>query len=317
MDFEKNQELEILVDLSRTGKVKPWRDKAEATRVLAEVYRLINRSKSLRLEQCASFLDYAVSVNGEKRLINANFCRVRLCPMCVWRRTLKIFGQTSKIMDELSKSDEYAYVFLTLTMKNCETGSLSEAVDKMMNAWHKFVGYRAFKHAVKGFYRGFEVTHNLDCESDSYGTFHPHFHCILAVKKAYFKSRCYLNQDDWTKLWMKALGVNYNPVVYVKKIKGNTAKAVAEIAKYAVKQGDYIIPENLGLMLDTVKILDIALANRRFVSFGGVFKEVHKKLNLDDPENGNLIYVDNEADLPDYKLVTYIWHSGYRQYIKS
>lgn len=316
MNFTKNQEAEILVDLSNTGKIKPWSEKASKTRVLADIYEIVNPSKAVRLRNCASFLDYHVCENGKKRLVNANFCRVRLCPMCVWRRTLKIFSQTSAIMDVINNEFGYEYIFLTLTMKNCEPDDLSEAIDMMMNSWNKFSKYKAFKQAIKGFYRGFEVTHNLDPNSKDYDTFHPHFHCVLAVNKSYFKSRDYLSQEKWTNLWAKALGVTYHPVVHVKKIKGNTALAVAEVAKYAVKDGDYIIPDDEQMTLKTVELLDRVLAKRRFVSFGGIFKDVHKRLNLDDPEDGDLIMSRYTPDLPDYKLITYVWHSGYRQYVK-
>ena len=316
MNFTKNQEAEILVDLSNTGKIKPWSEKASKTRVLADIYEIVNPSKAVRLRNCASFLDYHVCENGKKRLVNANFCRVRLCPMCVWRRTLKIFSQTSAIMDVINNEFGYEYIFLTLTMKNCEPDDLSEAIDMMMNSWNKFSKYKDFKQAIKGFYRGFEVTHNLDPNSKDYDTFHPHFHCVLAVNKSYFKSRDYLSQEKWTNLWAKALGVTYHPVVHVKKIKGNTALAVAEVAKYAVKDGDYIIPDDEQMTLKTVELLDRVLAKRRFVSFGGIFKDVHKRLNLDDPEDGDLIMSRYTPDLPDYKLITYVWHSGYRQYVK-
>lgn len=316
MNFTKNQEAEILVDLSNTGKIKPWSEKASKTRVLADIYEIVNPSKAVRLRNCASFLDYHVCENGKKRLVNANFCRVRLCPMCVWRRTLKIFSQTSAIMDVINNEFGYEYIFLTLTMKNCEPDDLSEAIDMMMNSWNKFSKYKDFKQAIKGFYRGFEVTHNLDPNSKDYDTFHPHFHCVLAVNKSYFKSRDYLSQGKWTNLWAKALGVTYHPVVHVKKIKGNTALAVAEVAKYAVKDGDYIIPDDEQMTLKTVELLDRVLAKRRFVSFGGIFKDVHKRLNLDDPEDGDLIMSRYTPDLPDYKLITYVWHSGYRQYVK-
>lgn len=317
MDLAKNQEAEILIDLSEAGKIKPWAEKASKTRVLADIYDEINPGKAERLRNCASFLDYHVCDNGKKRLVNANFCRVRLCPMCVWRRTLKIFSQTSAIMNVINNEFEYEYIFLTLTMKNCESEDLSEAIDMMMNAWNKFSKYKAFRQVIKGFYRGFEITHNLDSNSKDYDTFHPHFHCVLAVKKSYFTSRDYLSQEKWTNLWAKALGIAYDPIVYVKKIKGNTAFAVAEVAKYAVKDGDYIIPSDNQMTLKTVKLLDLVLVNRRFVSFGGIFKDIHKRLNLDNPEDGDLVLYDNQPNLPDYKLITYIWHSGYRQYIKS
>lgn len=311
------KELDFLFDISLTGKVRPWPDKARKSRFLAEIYKEIDLKKAIRLNQCASTLTFRVAHDEKKKLERADFCRVRLCPMCVWRRTLKVFGQTSAIMQELKKQDKYEYIFISLTAENCTGKDLSATIDLMMNAWHKFVGYAQFRRIVKGFYRGFEVTHNLDQQSDSFDTFHPHFHCIFAVDKKYFSSRDYLSHREWLELWQKALKVEYEPWIFIKRVRGNTAKAVAEIAKYAVKDGDYIIPNDIDMTIKTVKILDEALDKRRFVSFGGVFKETHQKLNLDNPEDGDLVLRHKLRDMPDYRLVTYIWHSGYRQYVKS
>ena len=56
----------------------------------------------------------------------------------------------------------------------------------------------------------------------------------LEVRPSYFDSG-YIKQKDWTALWRAALGVDYDPLVDVRNVKGGTAKAVAEVAKYPVK----------------------------------------------------------------------------------
>ncbi len=52
---------------------------------------------------------------------------------------------------------------------------------------------------------------------------------------------------------------------------------------------------------------------------GGIFKEYHKKLNLDNPEDENANLVNTETE-PIDKLATdiilkYNWHVGYKNYI--
>jgi plasmid rolling circle replication initiator protein Rep len=52
-------------------------------------------------------------------------------------------------------------------------------------------------------------------------------------------------------------------------------------------------------------------------SFGFVFKEVHKKLNLDDMEDGDLINTDNDEDLRDdlmSVILRYQWNVGVKNY---
>lgn len=307
---------EILNDLSATGRVRPWREHKLHNQLLASAYLDVNRAKAERLQDCATKLVFAVD-SGNKHLIQANFCRVRLCPVCAWRRSLKAFVQTRRVMDAITVDQEYAYLFVTLTVRNVEGDQLSDTITGLMRGWRNLIYAAQVKRAVKGYYRGLEVTHNVDAESPSYNTYHPHFHCIFAVNKRYFNGQGYIKQKDWIALWRRAMRLDYDPVVDVRRVKGCTAEAVAEAAKYAVKAEDYIIPDDWDLTVDTVRVLDEALAKRRLIAYGGVMGEYHRKLNLDDPDEGDLVHVgeDNLGGV-DLNRVIYIWHTGYKQYFR-
>ena len=41
--------------------------------------------------------------------------------------------------------------------------------------------------------------------------------------------------------------LDYMPQVNVKRVKGNTAEAVTEVAKYSAKDSDYVIEKDLDL----------------------------------------------------------------------
>lgn len=307
---------EILTDKSTTGREKPWREKKMANQLLALAYDKVNERKASRLRECGTFLSFILREDATKKLKGMNSCRVRLCPLCAWRRSLKVHAHTVQILDAMQ--GEYAYVFLTLTVRNCAGNQLASELDKLMAAWQRLTQRKAFRVAVKGWYRGLEVTHNVNPLSASYDTFHPHFHCLLAVNKSYFTSRDYIKKADWTQLWQRALRVDYEPVVDVRRVKGTTSAAVAEAAKYTVKDADYIRPDDWDLTVNTVKILDFALDGRRLVAYGGEMKEWHKKLNLDDEVDGDLINVgddESKAALTD-REVCYFWHTGYGQYIR-
>ena len=243
--------------------------------------------------------------------------------MCSWRRSKKIYGQVSKVMDKALEEKEYRFIFLTLTCKNVEGKELSETIDNLFKAYNLMTKRKVFKQAVKGWFRGLEVTHNLDETSESYDTYHPHFHIILMVNKSYFSDpKYYLSQAQWTSLWQDCLGVDYTPIVDVRAFKTNTkkhiSKSVAESAKYTVKDNDYLIPSDLEMTDNAVAILDYALANRRLVAFGGDLRKIHKELNLDDAENGDLVNTDNEELREDleYVIERYHWHVGYKQYLR-
>ena len=311
------ENLEILSDKTERGKERPWREHKAANEYLAIAYDEVNARKAERLRACATTLTFSVTEKGKKQLKSANFCRVRLCPMCAWRRALKVYSNVVKVLDGMDGS--HAFIFLTLTAKNCSGEELSGELDRLMAAWNRFALRKPFKQAVKGWYRGLEVTHNVDLLSSSYDTFHPHFHCLLAVNKSYFKKQDYLSQESWVELWQQSLKVNYKPVVDVRKVKGSLGKAVAEVAKYAVKSSDFIIPDDWDLTVDTVRMLDAALHNRRLIAFGGVMKEIHKQLNLEDEETGDLIHVDGESPeekITDRELI-FGWWTGYQQYVKA
>lgn len=325
----------FLIDKSSTGKVRDWQGKKQRNLTLSKIYEMIkefyrhshsekfNRflNRSDRSRMCATQLTFAVDDKGNKKLHEGYFCQLPLCPICSWRRSLKIYSQVTKILDAMKKEKDYAYIFLTLTQKNVSAEELPDELDKMMKAWHRFLGYKRVKDVILGSYRGLEVTYNNDVKSPSYDTYHPHFHVLIAVDNKYFKSRKYLSQEAWRDLWAKAMRLDYMPQVNVKKVKGNTAKAVAEVAKYAAKDGDFIIETDMQLSANVVEVLDYAFERRRLVAFTGVMKEWHKKLNLSDIEDGDLVHIDDEnigeIDLENLRIVTYAWNTGYMNYIKT
>lgn len=314
---EKNQEVVFLTDKSKSGREREWKEKKVKSEVLSIIYDDLGKvhgkyytSKAIRLEKCSNFLEFQLMNDGSKKLVNGNFCRIRLCPMCGWRRSLKIYANMTKIMEHMK---EYQFVFLTLTVKSCKQEELNQMITEMMKAWNLFVQYRDIKIINKGWYRGLEITHNV--EKDIY---HPHFHVVIAVNKSYFKHQDYIKQKQWCELWKKAMKLDYEPIVDVRKVKGNTTKAISEIAKYTVKDKDYIDPEDLQMSEQAVKILDEALHKRRLVAFGGIMKELHKKLNLDDEVDGSLENIDqeNEDDSKAIVKLTYAWNIGYRNYVE-
>lgn len=193
-------------------------------------------------------------------------------------------------------------------------------INNLMNGWKKLMNRKPFKQAVKGRFRALEITHNLDENSLSYDTYHPHYHVVLVVRKGYFTGKEYIKHEAWCKMWQECLGLDYLPNVDVRRFKTSTKKdlkkSVAEAVKYTVKDNDFLIPDNEELQDKTVAILTKALARRRLIAFGGVFKEIHQKLNLDDVEDGDLVNTDNE-DLRDdvryYKEIV-MWNFGYSNY---
>lgn len=307
--------------------------------LLAQSYSRIGYdSKAFRVADCGTFLEFARTIGqgsggaprgvptgnlagtqtanvSKFKLHNANFCRDRLCPMCSWRRSYKIFGQVSQIMNVIG--NRYAYLFLTLTVPNCAPEKLSQAITDVQKAWRVLIRNKRFKGAVRGFFKALEVTRNAKTN-----TYHPHLHVVLAVNKSYFTDSSYISRDEWLSMWQKATKDDSITQVDIRRAKSKQtadgeqavqalSSAVAEIAKYAVKSADYLINDDTRLTDEIVGVLVPALNNRRLCSFGGVFDEVRKQLQLDDAEDGDLIHLDGElnSDIA-VQIYRYGWSAG-------
>lgn len=298
----------ILEDLQAEvdGKFQP---KKLSSQELAQVYKVMKLDgRFMRVHECGSYLEYHVS-DSEKKLHTANFCKDRLCPMCNWRRSLKIFSQVSKVMDKL-ESDGYQFLFLTLTVKNCSAERLPDTCQTLFDGWRKLYHKKSvFQKSIAGTFRSLEVTRNRKT-----GEFHPHLHVILAVTPDYFSGRNYISQARWCALWRSCCDLDYDPIVDVRKIKPGSkglSGAVAEVSKYAVKSADFL----QGSMYDRVQYVSAflsALTGRRLCSFTGIFDRVRKQLALDDVEDGDLVHVDGDDLRPDvaYMIVRYSWKTG-------
>ena len=351
-----NKQVEFLEDKSFSCKVRDWSGKKKRNLSLSEIYMMIKESyrkihsekfnrffnREERSRMCATVLQFKKDTEQKRKLHQAYFCQLRLCPVCNWRRSLKIFSQVSKIIQAIEQDREHAYIFLTLTQKNVSGEELDQELDKMMKAWNRFLGYKKVKDVVKGSYRGLEITYDKESKitkrmyqekkdyykklglkvgnkNPNFDMYHPHFHVLIVVRKGYFTSKEYLSHEVWRELWAKAMRLDYLPQVNVKRVKGNTAEAVAETAKYVAKDSDYVIEKDLDLSMNVVETLDYALERRRLVSFSGIIKEWHKKLNLDDTEDGDLVHIDSEKDEElegEMTLETYAWNVGYMNYVR-
>ena len=363
LETETGQLLEILSDKSASGRERPWRTHKIENQNVEKCYRLLADKhqsdyyirKADRLNSCGCHLLFNVYSDSTKKIKHAESCRVRLCPLCSWRRSIKIQAHTRKILESMQadKTQQCRYIMLTLTVPNCKGSELSRTLDNMLKSWYRFIGYKRFENAVVGWYRGLEITHNVSkykftyktingkrrrvylCDDDgnrilnpSYDTYHPHFHVILAVPPSYF-GKNYIKQPEWLAMWRKATRDDSITQVDVRNIciksdrQGPSAaapediiNAVCEVAKYTVKSADYIMPTNWEMSCNAVSILDSAIDSRRLVAYGGVMKDWHKRLNLDDEVDGDLI---GDVQTPDgLELVgelSAFWHVGYQQYL--
>lgn len=320
----QGENVEILHDRSASGRERPWHVRKLENQYISAAYEEIDRKKAGRLMACADALLFTHKDGGGLKLKHANFCRVRLCPICAWRRSLKTQAHMNKIL-AAAEPQRLEYLLVTLTLRNCTPDKLGSTLDTLIGGFKNLVKRRRYSQGWIGWYRGVEVTHNVLQD-----TYHPHIHALVAVKPSYFRGQKYISQKDLAQDWREVCKItDYTPVVDIRKVKrwsGGQArtrtdiiKAVNEVAKYTTKSSDIIDFDDWDMTVDTVRILDQAFDKRRFIAYGGLFKELHKQLNLDDTEDGDLVHVDDQdgdgSSKPDDELL-YFWHTGYSRYVR-
>lgn len=281
------------------------------------------KKRSDHMQRCCNYLvfgDVVNQVTGEvtRKLQAAEFCRDRLCPMCSWRKSLVTFSQLSDIMLRIdSTTDGLVPIFLTLTMRNCVSSDLADCITLLLKSWSRMMNSkqnrRPFRIAV-GWFRALEITYN---KKD--GTWHPHIHAILLVEPDYFEDPDkYIDQREWEAEWQWALGVDYKPRVDVRTIKGSQAKAIAEVAKYTVKPGEWLDLDDGDGTDERVELLARVLKGRRLTAFGGLMKETRKALKQEDAETADLVRTGEDATMRG-DLVTamekFEWQIGLTNYV--
>lgn len=325
---------EILEDKSGTGRQRPWRKQKRMSRaVAASLFRIYQahprknawaKKRSDHMQRCSNYLVFADVVNTEtgevtRKLQAAEFCRDRLCPMCQWRKSLVTFHQLSAIMNRIdAERPGLVPLFLTLTVKNCKASDLDATIKRLLKSWSRMMnksGRRPPWRISVGWFRALEITYNAKT-----GEWHPHIHSIVLVPPEYFKDRdLYLDHDGWIAEWKRALRVDYDPSVDIRTVKGDRAKAVAEVSKYAVKPGEWLNLDDADATDKRVELLAQVLKGTRLVAFGGLMKEVRAALKQEDAETADLVRTGDDAAVRGDLIVAldrFEWQIGVTNYVR-
>jgi plasmid rolling circle replication initiator protein Rep len=298
---------------------KPWDIHRTQCDEIAKIYDSIGYDRyAERIGECSQLLTYALKAtdDGEVKLKlrEARFCRVRHCLICQWRRSLMWRARFFKALPEIqAKYPTGRWIFVTLTVKNCELSNLRVTLNWMNAAWHKLIKRKEFP--ALGFVKSVEVSRGVG------GTAHPHFHCLMLVPAGYFK-RGYISHAKWTSLWQSCLKTDYPPILDVRVVKSKTttsddasdasnqamAEAVCETLKYAVKPSDLLAdPDWLGELTKQ-------LQKTRSISIGGCLKEFFSEDEPEDLINGE---IQEDEKTEDEAYLLFDWSAIVRRYKKA
>ena len=244
---------------------------------------------------CGTYIGFNSNENESLTVTSANFCRQRLCPMCQRRRSLRTYSAVSKVYDLANKSG-YQFLHVVLTVPNCPADALNKTCDflfkqssllfRKTDDIHTRAACkgnedikklrRNIKNSFKGVFRALEITFNDRLDLKHPFAFHPHLHCLIAVKKSYFTSRDYISHEKLQKVWGTLTGID-NVQVFIGRVTDQCA-SIAEVAKYAVK------PFKGNVSAEVLETLHKALFNRRLVQTFGVFRDWMKQVGVTDLE---------------------------------
>ena len=238
-----------------------------------------------------------MSPDGEPVINKVFFCREKFCPTCAKRKSLKAYANGMKLSEALA--EDYSFIHLVLTVKNCAADDLRDTI-KMMNLKSSALFNSSMcKGVFLGVLRCLEVTVNTDSNE-----FHPHFHCLVAVRHSYFKSRYYISADKIRYAWADLIGQS-DSVIHMSKVT-QPDKAIAEICKYCVKPFDIT---DVKQAVSFYERLYFSTKHLRYVQSFGVIRETLRKLKIDFEEIKDTFDFE-EVDLSGFDDITDIIGGG-------
>jgi plasmid rolling circle replication initiator protein Rep len=296
-----------LSDLS--DKDKPWdKHRGNADKVASHYRGSEFKQYAQRIDFCSQLLDFRLVPDVDQgelklKLSSARFCRVRTCPVCQWRRSLMWKARAYKVLPRIvADFPTHRWLFLTLTVKNCQIEELKETLTWMNQSWQRLTQLKIFP--AVGWLKSMEVTRGKD------GSAHPHFHCLLMVKPGYF-GKNYIKQAEWVEMWRKCLRIDYNPVLDVQAVKRGEQpmQLVPELLKYCVKESDLVVDREwfieLTRQLHKMKAVTVGGVLRQYLA--DLEKEPEDLIGKDEEGEGDLdeghLYFGWKTKLKKYKLL--------------
>lgn len=276
-----------------------------------------------RMTSCAEHLVFAQMIDmqtGEVKLKlrEAHFCRVRLCPVCQWRRALRWRAEFSghvKKLDDQGLLDGKRWMMITLTVRNCHVTELRKTLQSMSKAWTRLIKTVDRSFPVHGFVRAMEAGYAMN----QYPALnvHPHYHALLLMDKDFA-----LGSWELLPLWQKAMRdesisqVEIHPIIP----KGNEAAensihyAANEVLKYSLKP---LVA--LDAPVGWLSIYAQEVIKLRFLGVGGLIKGAFSRKEGEESDN-DLIFTGEEKEaLGDNEALklNYRYHKEFNHYVQA
>jgi len=272
------------------------------------------------LINCGTFLEFSKEDTAQGNIYHlkaSNFCRQRVCPMCQFRKSEKMFVEVLRVVQSLQ--NDYRFLHMVLTVPNSRyERELVTSVRLLYKAFGYLISHGKPKKAFKGILRCLEVSYNYDND-----TYHPHLHCLVAVTPSYFNdTKVYISHEHLREIWTKAVSWAIDRLgdsadfarsehllqCSIRACKEGDYRGVAEVCKYCVKPLDLDKTAKSVQNKRVILALFHVLKGTRFVQKYGIFKRLLSTSIDEDGEEGS-ITTSEEGD-----SVAFLWDSATMQY---
>ena len=277
--------------------------KKPKNQVLAKmVDKHVSEKTAERIEECNNFMAFITNCDCTKgKQVAGNSCKNRFCPICTYRLSKKDALKIHIIMKYLEDKHDTKYIMATFTAPNVKGNELQSEISRYGRAFKNLEKRKEVSKVNKGFIRKLEVTYNkeetitydmwhglkgkkpmgeyyerkglrIGDDNPNYDTYHVHYHVIFAVNKSYFTSKNYIKHEEWLRLWREAMDDESITQVDIRRIKRGQDKNgdINEIAKYAAKDSDYLINQ------EVFDVFYKSLKGRQIITYNKLFKEAVK-----------------------------------------
>lgn len=252
---KKKKSVDLAFSYGRTAQKFDNKEKSGDFSSPYSADKLIKKSK--RVYYCSDTLGFAIDADGEHRLRETVFCRDRLCPLCVWRKSIVDVKEISAVFDEYENrypvgESGHMLIAVNLGLQNCKPEMLARDVDLILNGFRRLQQYRSLRDKFIGFFRHMEFTLNFgekitpamwnkrtskDGKYNYYkerglqigdanpwhNTYNPHLHCIFVVPDNFYDEKVavssHLQKKYWADLWQKACRLDYEPMIWTERLR--------------------------------------------------------------------------------------------------
>lgn len=259
-----------------------YRHQTERIALSLSLNRSILAERAEKMMMCGTYIE-----EQDDKVVGANFCRQRICPMCQRRRSLDVAANARDIVNFLTATEERKFLHLVLTVPNVGLCNLDETITRMYKASSAMFKDKKLCRKFKGVMRCLEVSYNkrvgyIDGDIDGGlriigNAFHPHLHCLVSVGKSYGSGKNYIRQNELLELWRHYYGDNKITQLHIAAVKDDGA--VSEVAKYCVKPLDIDLSDYE--LCCVIEAIFGVLHGRRLIQLYGEFREAARTLKIE------------------------------------